>query len=1082
MAKQFFHLFLIVSLLTACEEPPQWKETESIAAPVGSLPTIATIGNQTTLEDTTINNIAVTINDADSSLSCSGMSFVSGNPSLVRNQNISATGTAPNCLIRIVPEANQTGFAPITVLVRDPQNNVTSAQFQLQVTSVNDAPAIAVISDKSTLKSTSSLPFQVVTSDIDSSLNCSLLTATSSNQSIVSNSGLVFSGQIPNCQLVVTPVANQTGIVQLNVQISDGSLTVQRIFNFEVLEFNLPPTISNISNQLQLEDFASFQIPFLIDDPETNLNCVTSLNLLSSEPEVLSITELQISGTAPNCLLTVNSKTNGFGETDISLIVSDGSKTATEVFKIQITAVNDAPTISPFSDRTISWNTSYLLEYTLEDIDDNVTCDSPSVVLTSSNPGLVSVSEVTLSGSAPSCSALITPTPGGWGNVLLSFEATDGELSTISNIQLRVQSDILLTPSASLVSAGSFINFSTTGGSGSGYIYSIVSGGGSIDSGTGILTTPAAAGFITVRVTDSLGDFDLETIEVYEALSITPTSLVLGVNLQRQFVTTGGYGEISFTVTMGNGIISSAGLYTATGITGAVEVTATDELGGNAVATITVVSALSISPTSLDLPVSSTAQFSGGGGQTSFSFSLFSGSGTVNSTTGVLTAPATQGSAVVAINDQSSQSAQANVNYIRPVKLSAGTSFTCALYSNGKVKCWGIAASGQLGQGNTTILGDNAAEVGGALNFINLGTGRTVLDISSGASHSCALLDNYSVKCWGLNSSGQLGIGSTQNKGDNTGEMGDSLPAVDLGVGRTAKVVVAGSANTCAILDNDSLKCWGVGTSGINGKGNITTLGDNAAEMGDNLTPINFGTGKTVKQVSLAKITNSACAILNDNTVKCWGINTSGRLGYGDVAVRGDGANEMGDFLPVVNLGTGRTALDISLGRIHTCARLDNNSVKCWGEAGTGQIGSGGTLDLGDGAGEMGDSLAAVSLGTGFTPAQISTAQNSTCVLSTLGSMKCFGAGASGVRLSGNTTNNGTSATQLGNNLAISSIGSEQITHLAMGTNHGCAILSNDRIKCWGAATGGALLNGSTTLHLGDGATETGNNLPFLNH
>src|SRR5436309_1270185 len=87
------------------------------------------------------------------------------------------------------------------------------------------------------------------------------------------------------------------------------------------------------------------------------------------------------------------------------------------------------------------------------------------------------------------------------------------------------------------------------------------------------------------------------------------------------------------------------------------------------------------------------------------------------------------------------------------------------------------------------------------------------LAITAGDNHTCALLDNASVKCWGANSSGQLGLGDVAARGDGAGEMGDSLPAVALGTGRTATAVTAGSSNTCALLDNASVKCWALRTS-----------------------------------------------------------------------------------------------------------------------------------------------------------------------------------------------------------------------------------------------------------------------------
>ena len=100
------------------------------------------------------------------------------------------------------------------------------------------------------------------------------------------------------------------------------------------------------------------------------------------------------------------------------------------------------------------------------------------------------------------------------------------------------------------------------------------------------------------------------------------------------------------------------------------------------------------------------------------------------------------------------------------------------------------------------------------------------------------MLDNSSIKCWGYNASGQLGLGDANNRGVGSNEMGDNLPSIDLGSGKTARAISAGDSHTCAVLDNASLKCWGKNDSGQLGLGNTSTLGDASGEMGDNLPAI----------------------------------------------------------------------------------------------------------------------------------------------------------------------------------------------------------------------------------------------------
>ena len=105
------------------------------------------------------------------------------------------------------------------------------------------------------------------------------------------------------------------------------------------------------------------------------------------------------------------------------------------------------------------------------------------------------------------------------------------------------------------------------------------------------------------------------------------------------------------------------------------------------------------------------------------------------------------------------------------------------------------------------------------------------------------------------------------------------------------------------------------------------------------------------------------CALLDDDRVKCWGANTVGSLGLGDTNARGDGPNEMGDALPYVELGTGRSVRALVARSQHTCVRLDDDGIKCWGANATGQLGHGDTSPSGDDPGEMGDALPYVDLG-----------------------------------------------------------------------------------------------------------------------
>src|SRR4029453_17040006 len=102
--------------------------------------------------------------------------------------------------------------------------------------------------------------------------------------------------------------------------------------------------------------------------------------------------------------------------------------------------------------------------------------------------------------------------------------------------------------------------------------------------------------------------------------------------------------------------------------------------------------------------------------------------------------------------------------------------------------------------------------------------------------------------------------------------------------------------------------------------------------------------------------------VLENGSVRCWGGNDTGQLGYGDTDDRGDNANEMGDDLDPIDLGAGRTASAVVGGSFHSCALLDGGAVKCWGANDVGQLGQGDLEPRGDAAGEMGNDLGPIDL------------------------------------------------------------------------------------------------------------------------
>ena len=312
--------------------------------------------------------------------------------------------------------------------------------------------------------------------------------------------------------------------------------------------------------------------------------------------------------------------------------------------------------------------------------------------------------------------------------------------------------------------------------------------------------------------------------------------------------------------------------------------------------------------------------------------------------------------------------------------LAVGDYHTCAVLDDGNVRCWGYANEGQVGYASRSQIGDNEAP--GAVGPVSLGAGRTATAITAGGNHTCAVLDNGSVRCWGLGEFGQLGYGNTASIGD--GELPSSAGPVDLG-GHTAKAITAGLAHTCAILDDDSVRCWGLGSNGQLGYAQTSGI-SNPGVRG----PVDLGTGRTARAITAGAA--HTCAVLDDGSVRCWGLSDSGQLGYGNTISIGD--NEAPGTVAPVFLGADRTAIAISAGGDHTCAVLDDGSLRCWGSALYGQLGTGALQPIGDN--ETPGSVPAVDLGPGRTATAVVAGIYHTCARLDDASVRCWGNGADG--------------------------------------------------------------------------------------
>ena len=237
--------------------------------------------------------------------------------------------------------------------------------------------------------------------------------------------------------------------------------------------------------------------------------------------------------------------------------------------------------------------------------------------------------------------------------------------------------------------------------------------------------------------------------------------------------------------------------------------------------------------------------------------------------------------------------------------------------------CWGRNTDGQLGV--VRDWNDSSTDGWAVPRIVDL-NGAGAVEISSGYAHTCAILDNGSVACWGGNNRGQLGYGGEQ---DYTEE--GTIRLVSLPENRSAVAIDAWGDHTCAVLEDGSMVCWGGGNDGALGNGGLE---DMYAPEEVALPP-----GRSAEIVSVGP--SLTCTILDDMTVMCWGNNDYGQLGGGNIS---EGTVASPSF--PVSLPEGTMASSIDSGMFHSCIISTLGSVFCWGSNGYGQLGDGEELSL----------------------------------------------------------------------------------------------------------------------------------------
>ncbi|KAJ1465803.1 regulator of chromosome condensation 1/beta-lactamase-inhibitor protein II, partial [Baffinella frigidus] len=246
------------------------------------------------------------------------------------------------------------------------------------------------------------------------------------------------------------------------------------------------------------------------------------------------------------------------------------------------------------------------------------------------------------------------------------------------------------------------------------------------------------------------------------------------------------------------------------------------------------------------------------------------------------------------------------------VRLSnSGFHATCALLNTAELVCWGRNYEYVFGMGisKDVHIGDNPGEMGDNLVAITLPTGKTVVHMWI-VTHVVVIFDDHTMTAWGR-ASGGFNLGNmimNAPVGNDLSDMGDNLHIIDLGEGRKPVQVMLNWRATIVLFDNGDVVGFGrndrasLGTGTSSSEDPLYHIGDNAAEMGNGIPLIDFGTGVKVRGLA-SNTVGHFCVVTYTNEVKCWGQNEKGALGLGDENDRGDETNEMGDYLPAVDLG-----------------------------------------------------------------------------------------------------------------------------------------------------------------------------------
>lgn len=336
------------------------------------------------------------------------------------------------------------------------------------------------------------------------------------------------------------------------------------------------------------------------------------------------------------------------------------------------------------------------------------------------------------------------------------------------------------------------------------------------------------------------------------------------------------------------------------------------------------------------------------------------------------------------------------------VSVAGGWDHAFAIDADGALFAWGANNTGQLGVGDTAD-----RDVG-----IEVAPGSRWVQVAGGSRHSCGVRDDGTLWCWGTNVHGQLGVGDTADRDE---------PA-QVGTATTWARVACGGLHTCALDTAGHIWCFGANPAG--------QLGLGAEVTGDQPTPQQVP-GDTV-WTDLTARTRHTCAIASDGSLWCWGDDSDGQLGLGDVGI---------DRHEPTEVAPGTTWRAVRAGALHTCAIDDAGALWCWGANDTGQLG-------------LGDSeprLVPTRVGDGTDWLDANGGFSHTCALRGAFALWCWGDAMHGELGLGDTTRRlvPTEVTAMG-----------ATSGMTLGIAHTCALSSSGDVRCFGAGARGQRASG----------------------